>query len=1087
MSQREKIKGYETIDLEEIRTADRKEKEYKAANDKIAKLEKEKGEQDKIVETLTKKRDEVQNELQKAKDEIKKKDNDLEVIKGDYEIEEQNVVDKNNEIGKLKDQITELEDKNAEKLRLILELEKRPTQEDYNGVVAERDKRPNIRAEVDLAVNEARQQEADKYKDYIAPDKFAEVARQKGYKGKDEVDAEVANETKKYEKHIHPDNLENEAKKAVAPATYRADWINPNELETKAKAKGMISAEEHNRIINEQKEELNKKIGEADTEIIDLSIKLGHADRDKYNSWKQGYNEGLAKGRVETQKISDEKQELEDKLEEKDRKIEDLTISVNIYKEVDNKLEENRKQLNDEKTAHQQTQLEKAQTEKDQHEGTKKELDKKKAELETKKQEIVELERVAEIFTSKIKELRIEKEQLELELKEAKSQAKEDESTIRDLENEVIILERDSLNKQVNKKRKRGDLQHKLKTQKKEIQQKEKNNEIYCQQNNEIVELKEKSALQVNELNQQIKELQDDKEILQYFLELAEQDQNKSQAKVKELAEQLADSEEAKKTYQQTTIELEALQKRYKKIEAELQAVSEKLQQVNNNNFFATEENKELARKLGRQEKLNQKQGQKITKLENQLKEVKKELDKDKYIESEAQVRFSQWEAERKLKKAETELAALKQKLEQEKENHQETANKLNERTENNSDLQKRISELERKCRELQIQLKAEREEKKIQNEAAAEEEKEEVIADALPPYDNEEEDQELMNAEENKDELKKTPQDNEKPDINEERENITKKSNNYSGEKTDQNPELQQIKDFSLQQEKYLDDFFTNLENILGLTVLPDNYSTLLAKKADLDQARQQVANLTTERDNEKVRADTFENDLLTEFNITNLADLKKRPLQTDYDNIKNQRDSYQQQRDNLQNKLDTHQCAVVTCQEPCCQGDYERLQKKLTTQKKQILQKINNSLELGLSSRELSLKKVISRIEELLRKPLTDNQKLQKELTQAQKTIELLKKQLAEKDPDYNAIQQAEYRKILQLVKNDTYHSCEKLGIVIPQPVKENINQATTIERVLAERNSLLQGKLTHNDTKLKMITRNQEKLIHEQEQER
>ena len=77
---------------------------------------------------------------------------------------------------------------------------------------------------------------------------------------------------------------------------------------------------------------------------------------------------------------------------------------------------------------------------------------------------------------------------------------------------------------------------------------------------------------------------------------------------------------------------------------------------------------------------------------------------------------------------------------------------------------------------------------------------------------------------------------------------------------------------------------------------------------------------------------------------------------------------------------------------------------------------------------------------------------------MNQARKIIRLL--QQDEKDPDFSAIQQAEYQKILQLVKNDTYRSCAKLGIIIPRPVKENINRATTIERVLTERNSLISG---------------------------
>ncbi|CAG8561321.1 12604_t:CDS:2, partial [Racocetra persica] len=152
------------------------------------------------------------------------------------------------------------------------------------------------------------------------------------------------------------------------------------------------------------------------------------------------------------------------------------------------------------------------------------------------------------------------------------------------------------------------------------------------------------------------------------------------------------------------------------------------------------------------------------------------------------------------------------------------------------------------------------------------------------------------------------------------------------------------------------------------------------------------------TRADAEKLRADNYENGLRTEFNITN-----------------NQRDRYQQERDNLQKKLDTHQqwCQIINCQEPCCLGDYERLQKKLARQEKDILEKINDSLELGIEVEELTIQKIISRIEELIRGPKTTNQQLQKELDQAQKVIRLLQKD--KKDPDFSAIQQKEYQKIL------------------------------------------------------------------------
>jgi hypothetical protein len=96
-------------------------------------------------------------------------------------------------------------------------------------------------------------------------------------------------------------------------------------------------------------------------------------------------------------------------------------------------------------------------------------------------------------------------------------------------------------------------------------------------------------------------------------------------------------------------------------------------------------------------------------------------------------------------------------------------------------------------------------------------------------------------------------------------------------------------------------------------------------------------------------------------------------------------------------------------------------------------------------------------------------------------------LQKQLVEKDPNYTAIQQAEYQKVLQLVKNDALRNCEKLGINIPPLVKENIKKATTLEMVIRERNNLIQNKLAKNGEELKMIAQQKSKLIQSQNQER
>ncbi|CAG8607223.1 13859_t:CDS:2 [Cetraspora pellucida] len=215
--------------------------------------------------------------------------------------------------------------------------------------------------------------------------------------------------------------------------------------------------------------------------------------------------------------------------------------------------------------------------------------------------------------------------------------------------------------------------------------------------------------------------------ILEYLLQLAEQNRDKTQDKVKELKDQLSELKTALNE-RPTAEQLAILQTKYQKIVDKLQEVNEKLKEVNRNNSAASEENKELIKNLARWERLNERQNATITELKNQLKEVKKEATKsvqeinkieaklaaanklskreqktiqelrNKYVKSEA-------ETERE---CENELAKLKQQLEQEKKNRDATEKKLKDRAQDNDNLQQQVYELERKSRKSQIQTKKE-------------------------------------------------------------------------------------------------------------------------------------------------------------------------------------------------------------------------------------------------------------------------------------------------------------------------------------------------------------------------------------------
>ncbi|CAG8684549.1 2028_t:CDS:1, partial [Ambispora gerdemannii] len=153
---------------------------------------------------------------------------------------------------------------------------------------------------------------------------------------------------------------------------------------------------------------------------------------------------------------------------------------------------------------------------------------------------------------------------------------------------------------------------------------------------------------------------------------------------------------------------------------------------------------------------------------------------------------------------------------------------------------------------------------------------------------------------------------------------------------------------------------------------------------------------------------------------------------------------------------------------------------QEEIKNQEQEIAQRLNKDLKLGLKSSEINLERVISKLRELLDKPNSVNEEnLAQQLAAAQNTIQELKKQLKGENLDYTAIQQAEYQKILQLVKNDTWKTCQKLNISVSHSVKKLVQKATTLETVITERNKLIAAKLAEQG---QIITGQKGQLIKE-----
>jgi hypothetical protein len=130
--------------------------------------------------------------------------------------------------------------------------------------------------------------------------------------------------------------------------------------------------------------------------------------------------------------------------------------------------------------------------------------------------------------------------------------------------------------------------------------------------------------------------------------------------------------------------------------------------------------------------------------------------------------------------------------------------------------------------------------------------------------------------------------------------------------------------------------------------------------------------------------------------------------------------------------------------CQEPCCLGDYQRLQNELVNKEKTLLQQFNNSLHLGLKNEELTVHKLVSLIEELLRVPVN------------------VKHELATLRADING-KVASFNKDLALVKKVEIENLERLfSSLMNDHIKQQILVATDYQGVSTARQEFLTNNL-------------------------
>jgi DNA repair exonuclease SbcCD ATPase subunit len=286
-------------------------------------------------------------------------------------------------------------------------------------------------------------------------------------------------------------------------------------------------------------------------------------------------------------------------------------------------------------------------------------------------------------------------------------------------------------------------------------------------------------------------------------------------------------------------------------------------------------------------------------------------------------------------------------------------------------------------------------------------------------------------------------------------------------------------------------------------------NQTEINSLKSEMSQTQTELDKAQQEKDRQQQRASDLEvdnaslrTDLTQEQNQVKAleANLEKRQklnesLKTQITTLTNERDealtNHQAEqtahgktkieRDNYKSKMDNHICSV-SCQEPCCLGDYEKLQKKLATQKNKILAKIDNSLELGLTG-QITLPNLIKKIKELINKPpVIDDKKVQElenELTKARRTISQLEEQIR------NSYSSGE--KLAVVIKLDLQHLEKLFRHQLDPQVRQKIEKAQNYQELVQVRGEFIRCQTQKNLADLSAIQREKTNLIKWQKIER
>ncbi|CAJ0750445.1 4843_t:CDS:1, partial [Entrophospora sp. SA101] len=252
----------------------------------------------------------------------------------------------------------------------------------------------------------------------------------------------------------------------------------------------------------------------------------------------------------------------------------------------------------------------------------------------------------------------------------------------------------------------------------------------------------------------------------------------------------------------------------------------------------------------------------------------------------------------------------------------------------------------------------------------------------------------------------------------------------------------------------------------------IAQNQVILSQEQANLLREKQDRQRTQNERDNYLAELHELEQDFSEQARLLADKNAKLAAAIAEKNDLQKQLTDERNLNQNLQNQINNHNCpapAPHTCpivnEVNCSHADYQEIKEQRDNyqqqaqtacqekeeKEKQIIQQINQDLHLGLNNP--SLKQVINRIQQLINKPpiyfTSDNGNLQKELDQANQTITRLEQELATNNTPFG--------ENLETIKEiDLKGLVKELNIQLSPNAIQQMEQATNYQQLATTRNA-------------------------------